>query len=402
MNKGLFGEGFPYTNFHDLNLDWIIKTLISFDAKLDSAIAAKIKVANPIQWDITSQYEQYTIVMDGGNAYLSLEPVPYGIAISNEEYWQKIFDLSLIFESLKNAISFNDDEDSSTTSENRAINDLVWRNNILYRIKQAMTLGDEYTSSNSEQTSTEIWVKLLLSALKDYIDDEIEDVNESIDAVDDKLDTDGKDIFIVSAVLRNLGTGWEMLTTGQHTPVNIDSVSVNANGDIEVNFSKNGHNVISFIAVPDETFAEFMTMGSSVDTNKARIRLFSLPEVYGGYVAYNGSSWDISGSNFSSASWHNGSGHLVLSVPNHGFVTRTDKDAMLISCNGRGCDARLDGGHGIYDEHIAFYDTSGQQIFTPNTSMKVFATKQFPAKQINANNVVSQYGNIWIYGIIEK
>ena len=25
MSIGLFGEGFPYTNFHDLNLDWILK-----------------------------------------------------------------------------------------------------------------------------------------------------------------------------------------------------------------------------------------------------------------------------------------------------------------------------------------------------------------------------------------
>lgn len=27
MNNGAFGENFPYTNFHDLNLDWIIKTI---------------------------------------------------------------------------------------------------------------------------------------------------------------------------------------------------------------------------------------------------------------------------------------------------------------------------------------------------------------------------------------
>lgn len=27
MNRGIFGEEFPYTNFHDLNLDWIVKQL---------------------------------------------------------------------------------------------------------------------------------------------------------------------------------------------------------------------------------------------------------------------------------------------------------------------------------------------------------------------------------------
>ena len=30
MNTGIFGEGFPYSNFHDLNMDWIIKIAKDF------------------------------------------------------------------------------------------------------------------------------------------------------------------------------------------------------------------------------------------------------------------------------------------------------------------------------------------------------------------------------------
>ena len=30
MNTGIFGEGFPYSNFHDLNMDWIIKITKDF------------------------------------------------------------------------------------------------------------------------------------------------------------------------------------------------------------------------------------------------------------------------------------------------------------------------------------------------------------------------------------
>ena len=30
MNAGIFGEGFPYSNFHDLNMDWIIKIAKDF------------------------------------------------------------------------------------------------------------------------------------------------------------------------------------------------------------------------------------------------------------------------------------------------------------------------------------------------------------------------------------
>lgn len=35
MNNGAFGEGFPYTNFHDLNLDWIIKVIKENNQTMD-------------------------------------------------------------------------------------------------------------------------------------------------------------------------------------------------------------------------------------------------------------------------------------------------------------------------------------------------------------------------------
>lgn len=51
----------------------------------------QIKFADPIYWDITKQYEPYTIVKDeDGVGYLSKQPVPAGIAISNQEYWQSL------------------------------------------------------------------------------------------------------------------------------------------------------------------------------------------------------------------------------------------------------------------------------------------------------------------------
>ena len=129
--NGAFGENFPYTNFHDLNLDWIIRMIKEMDIKLDKAIEGKITVADPIQWSIIQQYEEFEVVMDHGNAYLSIQPGPSGIEIANTLYWQKIFDLSQIFTCLKRATSFSDDESSAVSSQNRSVNDLVWLNNIL-------------------------------------------------------------------------------------------------------------------------------------------------------------------------------------------------------------------------------------------------------------------------------
>ena len=155
MSIGAFGENFPYTNYHNLNLDWIIKTVLNMDIKLDKAISSKITVANPIQWDISKQYEAFTIVMDNDNAYLSMQAVPYGIAISNTAYWNKIFDLSELFTSIKNAISFNDDGTSPTSSSNRDEGSLVWLDDKLYKVTSAIAQGDIYSNSNVAEVSIE-------------------------------------------------------------------------------------------------------------------------------------------------------------------------------------------------------------------------------------------------------
>ena len=74
---GVF-EQFPYTNFHDLNLNWIIQELQKLTVSVQDFISINaIKYADPIQWDITRQYEKNTVVLDeDGNAYLSVQPVP--------------------------------------------------------------------------------------------------------------------------------------------------------------------------------------------------------------------------------------------------------------------------------------------------------------------------------------
>ena len=78
---GLFDQ-FPYTNFHELNLDWILKALDNIQKTMDQFVALNsLKYADPIQWNITSQYAKNTIVIDPqtGTAYISVQPVPEGV-----------------------------------------------------------------------------------------------------------------------------------------------------------------------------------------------------------------------------------------------------------------------------------------------------------------------------------
>ena len=160
----------PYTNFHDLNLDWIMDALNEFDTKLTNFVSlATIKYANPIQWDITSQYEANTVVVDShGNAYLSVQPVPSGVSLDRTEFWTKIGNFDELWADVKKAITPNDEGHSPAATAARAVNDLVWVNGALVRVTRAMIAGDAYVpGSNCVSSSTNEVLHYLLTAFNE-------------------------------------------------------------------------------------------------------------------------------------------------------------------------------------------------------------------------------------------
>ena len=160
----------PYTNFHDLNLDWIIEVLNEFNTKLTNFVSlSTIKYADPIQWDITSQYEANTVVVDSkGNAYLSVKPVPSGVSLDRTEFWTKIGNFDELWADVKKAITPNDEEHSPTATADRAVNDLVWVNGALVRVTRAMKAGDAYVpGSNCVSSSTNEVLHYLITAFNE-------------------------------------------------------------------------------------------------------------------------------------------------------------------------------------------------------------------------------------------
>ena len=85
-------EEFPYTNFHELNLDWLIRQMIDLRKDMADFVGGHvITYADPIQWSILTAYPAYTIVLDNvGNAYMSVKDVPAGIDLSDTDYWMQI------------------------------------------------------------------------------------------------------------------------------------------------------------------------------------------------------------------------------------------------------------------------------------------------------------------------
>lgn len=165
----------PYTNFHDLNLDWIIEVLYEFNTRLTNFVSlATIKYANPIQWNITSQYETNTVVIDSkGNAYLSVQPVPSGVSLDRTEFWTKIGNFDELWADVKRAITPNDEGHSPTATAARAVNDLVWVNGSLVRVTKAMTAGAAYVpGSNCVSSSTNEVLHYLVTAFNEGLNAE--------------------------------------------------------------------------------------------------------------------------------------------------------------------------------------------------------------------------------------
>ena len=158
-------ESFPYTNYHNLNLDWILKRFHDYEETLQNFVSLNtIKYADPFDWDITRQYSTNTIVMDPltGIAYISVKPVPSGAQITDTNYWTPVFDLSLLFEGIKDSIAALVEE-SDYATENSTAGTLVWVGNTLYRTTVDIAAGARYVSGGNVERIT---IEELINQLK--------------------------------------------------------------------------------------------------------------------------------------------------------------------------------------------------------------------------------------------
>lgn len=100
----IFSDKYPYTDFHELNLDWLLAQMVKLDKAFETFTSANtLTSADPIDWNIATQYGKNTIVVDpaSGIAYLSVQPVPAGIEITNTDYWTPVFEFETLLQEYK-------------------------------------------------------------------------------------------------------------------------------------------------------------------------------------------------------------------------------------------------------------------------------------------------------------
>lgn len=138
---------YPNVNDEIMNLDWLLRVSNENTEKISNFINLNtIKYANPILWDIASQYEANTITVDPqtGDAYISTKAVPYGVALSNTEYWTKIYNYANVVDTLREQIVADNEGERTTASKDHEAGDLVWLNGKLAVITRDILAGTEY------------------------------------------------------------------------------------------------------------------------------------------------------------------------------------------------------------------------------------------------------------------
>lgn len=194
---------FPHTRTYDSDLGWIIKRLVAMNTKLDNFINLNtIKYADPIAWNITTQYEANTVVIDPatGTAYISTRAVPYGVRITNTDYWTPIFNYGESLDTLREQIAAANEGDNWYASAPRAVDELVWVEGILYRAVVQIPQGTRYVPSvNVVSTTVENELQRVSAYLNGLLNQEIVnrtvadetilgEVRDTANALDGRLD----------------------------------------------------------------------------------------------------------------------------------------------------------------------------------------------------------------------
>ena len=187
---GLF-DHFPYTNLHELNLDLLLNKMKELQQIVDNFINLNtIKYANPIQWNITTQYNANTVVIDPqtGIAYISIQPVPSNVNITDTNYWTVIFDLSALFAKVNQNLALHYEIDGTTNATMQTLTGgWIVLNGILYEALNDINIGDAYVVNGNIK---HIVVEEFITALQTAISNEVSDRISADNTLDGRINTE--------------------------------------------------------------------------------------------------------------------------------------------------------------------------------------------------------------------
>ena len=204
---------YPNQNDEILNLDWILSTIDNLVNEVANFVSLNtIKYADPIQWNITTQYEKNTVVIDPitGSAYISTKPVPAGVGLNNTDYWNVIFTLDVI--SANKNITLRDDANNILATFESEVDDwLLWQGT-LYIVTRSIEVGQSYVVGyNIERHTVEMFLKeyiynvvSIIGNLSDLTTTDKDSIVDALNELKNAIDTNTGDITDISTDVGDL------------------------------------------------------------------------------------------------------------------------------------------------------------------------------------------------------
>lgn len=351
---GLF-DHFPYTNVHELNLDWVLSMMKALEAEWEAFTAGNsLTFADPMLHDVTKTYAKNTIVLDGtGNAYVSLQAVPVGVGLQNGDYWLMVFDYEAFIEKVNKNFTVRYYRGSYRATSAMAIGDWLTVDDVLYKATAAIAADDVLEDG----------VNITHFTLEDFIKAFMQSANQLIQQY--KNDIDASELAYRNQLALDIAN------TTASLQAQLDAAISGATVDSEVINARVGANNVTYPTLGDAIRTQLSNTQKSIGSinSNGKINLFNMPN------SIDQNAFDVS----------DDSGNIILSMDKLGFIHSHDFDSFKTAYQGEL--------YTLDDYSLAVMDESNNIVFGIKNGKALFNNKLYGKKvSIIGDSISTYYG----------
>ena len=246
----MFLNGYPYTDFHEMNLDFLLKSMEALkQAFSDFTASNSLIFAEPLLFDITKSYAKNTIVLDpDGNAYISLQNVPSGVQLSDADYWLMVFNFEDYTEKANKNFTVNYFRDTTRPPYALSVGDWCVLDDVLYTVTQAIAADELFIiGTNLTHFTVEQFLKDFTTSIVQTVNQYKNDIDASEYAYRQQLAGD------IAQTTASLQAQLDLAISG----ATVDSEVINA---------RLGADGVTYATLGDAIRTQFTNTNNNIDT----------------------------------------------------------------------------------------------------------------------------------------